>query len=326
MPNSPAINACSIEGQFDFFETTPCISSSRPNDFEIDWIHCGQNGITGFEVGTYTDPYNPKTALQNKFEQILTIILPQFLLILHTFFTFYYKTTEDLQNNNFDIFISEHLTLLIYLPQMRMKRMLETLENWKAEMKNSRNKSLRSQVLFPLSQTPEAHLSIVKILVEDELGMFHVVQIDKDLNPQIAESSLVFENLCRTDFDTRNTSSYELLQYINALFIIASHSNIFTTCGYDKLISDRYYCYDELVRTHIDIDDRYKAALNKTKGNKKQPCNIVTELGIILSPEQLKILIMDAHYLALFGPPGTGKSLLLLAKAESWLKMRTLNA
>ena len=114
-----------------------------PNAFEIDWILCGQNGITGFEVGTYADPYNPKTALQNKFKQILTIILPQFLLILHTFFTFYYKTTEDLQNNNFDNFISEHLTLLIYLPQMRMKRLLETLENWKAELKNSRNKFRR---------------------------------------------------------------------------------------------------------------------------------------------------------------------------------------
>ena len=119
-------------------------------------------------MGTILNPSNPNTALQNKLEQVFTTILPQFLLILHTFFTFYYESSNELPICTFDHFISEFFTLLIYLPQLKLEQLLKVQKSWKF---------LPAQVFIPLSQTPEAHISRVKFLVQDRMGKFQAVQI-----------------------------------------------------------------------------------------------------------------------------------------------------
>ncbi|XP_075264621.1 uncharacterized protein LOC142356679 isoform X2 [Convolutriloba macropyga] len=289
--------------------------TTRPSTFEIDWIHCGLNGITGFEVGTILNPSNPNTALQNKLEQVFTTILPQFLLILHTFFTFYYESSNELPICTFDHFISEFFTLLIYLPQLKLEQLLKVQKSWKF---------LPAQVFIPLSQTPEAHISRVKFLVQDRMGKFQAVQIvwtkpgGKTFLDYVPGSKAIFENFRKKKFEEETNPAYKLVQYINALFIIGSHRTVFRSSRFDNY-HDNFASYDELISKRIDIDYRYLAA-----SGKKPPSNIVTKFGIILSPEQLKILTTKETYLALFGPPGTGKSLLLLAKADELAQEETI--
>ena len=243
-------------------------------EFQFDWLFCGIKGLFLFECSYSQNSDNPEQSIINKITQVVTKHLPMLEILLIAIS----KSNEalDLTNDDLRTILNEHLSVVIFLPNVGCNAAVKTWEDVKSK--------LDERVINSL-QTGNAR-SRIKFLFKSEQSDGSVY----DLN-SIGESlQLLPEPFKIEDFVYETTEQeYNLpLKWAMTIFSLSVLKlNMSEAKQNKKFLTNR---------------DRF--------GENKNPLNF------FISPQQKRILDENRPFVILAGQHGCGKTSVLMAKAE----------
>ena len=280
--------------------------------FELDWLLCGNLFIVPFEVSVATKVENVATVLDNKLRQVIEKIVPKMKLILFTIFKHRFSA-ENSQNDDsnlgimFEEFLRNRFRAVIYIPDCCSEDIQEALHSKVSKSKNRK----RNQCLQDIMEKAEkcGTLNLIEILTHEksDVSQLHLYSLDSNLN--LHKSELAMEQIFSPDSRTAMSSENEeaaIFNYMSAILCLS-----FLMIG-NPLMSDP-----------LDIDTRYQCTkLSSVERARFDQCRKMvpgdgegTFPKLILSPQQCNILTEDGQFFCFLGEPGSGKTLVLLAKA-----------
>ena len=254
-------------------------------DFEIDWIFCSHTKIYGIEVSRSDNPQNPRSAVERKLISVFTKTMPKVCLILASLL---YNVDQNLDIERRTSLLDERFEFVIYFSNISAKEIKESLENCESDMKKA----------WKVLQTiPDKILQKLSILCPDDATLDQKAPVlYKLLNGGVSwklEISNVSLEKMFSGRPERISSSAETLNQKLVHFSSAILSFGFLVQNFS------------IIRPQTrPLDWHSKMALKEA-----------VFPSIILSPQQRKIVDLPHRFILLLGEPGTGKTLLLFAKA-----------
>ncbi|XP_075253760.1 uncharacterized protein LOC142345554 isoform X4 [Convolutriloba macropyga] len=295
--------------------------SKLPN-FEIDWLYLGKEHIVAFEVGLSENPEKAKqSSVSNKLKQCLTKIIPQMQLIIHSFWSLYS------QNDTTSIgdLLKNTLKVVVCLPNIKHDIFESQITSIKEEVTKTWHTNCPSELALLVERNwaqVSNHLSflvcnsssndLVWLKINDQLN---VVKCDKPIDELFDRKTDPSESvLCKFDDveidsdDSRWTLKHSFIDYVSACLACAALSM-------SAFISDQNM---RIEKTALDVNERYQKSFKKWRNkNFGENSDDHPQFNFVLSPQQHRILLdQNITHLILTGQPGTGKTLLLLAKCE----------
>ena len=276
-------------------------SSIKTSDFEVDWLYLREDLIIPVEVGMSDTPQKPVQAIVNKITQCLKKIIPQFHLIIYSYFINFNKISKD-ESKNFSEIVRTFFKVVVFLPNVSFHAFCTSLRLIKEAVENPDVRKANPAISIGFSlmiQNYGYQLNTLTFLVlsNETSQNLRLVKIDKKLNVLDIGSSI------NDFFEPISANHCSFLGYLRSLLSLAS-----LTAIEDNLTSERR------VNTPLDVDERYRKSFSMwRRKNKTDP----SSRNFILSPQQHRLLA-ETHKTHLFisGQPGTGKTALLLAKCE----------
>ncbi|XP_075261255.1 uncharacterized protein LOC142352974 isoform X3 [Convolutriloba macropyga] len=296
--------------------------NSRIPNFEIDWLYLGKKHIVAFEVGLSENPEKAKqSSVSNKLKQCLTRIIPQMQLIIYSFWDLYSKndtkSIADLLKNT--------LKVVVCLPNIKYDIFEAQITSIKEEVRKVRETTCPSELVILVEKNWAQVSNYLSFLLcnssSDDLvwlrinEQLNVVKCDNTIDELFDKKTDSSESvLCKFDDveidpeDSRSTLTHSFIDYVSACLASAALSM-------SAFISDQNMGIE---KTALDVDQRYQESFkvwrNKKFGGKYEDH---PQFNFVLSPQQHRILLDESiTHLILTGQPGTGKTLLLLAKCE----------
>ena len=285
-------------------------NSKIPN-FEIDWLYLGKEHIVAFEVGLSESPEKAKqSSVSNKLKQCLTKIIPQMQFIIYSFRNLYSANTtlEDLNR----------LKVVVCLPNLKYDIFIAQIASIKEEVTKIREITSPSDLAILLNRNWAQVSNYLSFLVSssssDDLvwlrinDNFKVVKcdstVDELFDKQTDPSGSVLSKSDDVEVspgDSHSTPKHSFNDYVSACFASA-------TLSMSAFIE----------KTALDVDERYQESFEVWRNKKFEgKSGGHPQFKFVLSPQQHRILLDKSNtHLILTGQPGTGKTLLLLAKCE----------
>ena len=295
--------------------------SKIPN-FEIDWLYLGKEHIVAFEVGLSENPEKAKqSSVSNKLKQCLTKIIPQMQLILCSFWGLYSKN----DTTSIGDLLKNTLKVVVCLPNIKHDIFVSQITSIKKEVTKTWDTNCSSELAL-LVERNRAQVSnylsflvcnsssndLVWLKINDQLN---VVKCDKPIDDLFDRKTDPSESvLCKFydveigSEDSLATLKHTFIDYVSACLASAALSM-------SAFISDQNM---RIEKAALDVDERYQKSF-KVWRNKNFGENFDDhpQFNFVLSPQQHRILLdQSISHLILTGQPGTGKTLLLLAKCE----------
>ena len=254
--------------------------------FEIDWIYFSHTKIYGIEVCRSDKPQNPKSAVERKLTSVLTKTMPKMFLILSSLL---YNVDQNLDVERRIGFLDEIFEFVIYFTNVSAKEIEDSLENCEKHMEGA----------WKILQTVSANvLQKLSILCPDDAtldqkvpGLYKLINNGFSWKLQRSRDSLeeIFSGRLTSGSNTvADVMKQKLVIFSKAILSFGSLVQNFSINGPHARPLD-WHC---------------KIALKKA-----------VFPNVILSPQQRKILNLPHRFIFLLGEPGTGKTLLLYAKA-----------
>ena len=292
-------------------------SSKIPN-FEIDWLYLGKEHIVAFEVGLSENPEKAKqSSVSNKLKQCLTKIIPQMQFIIYSFRSLY--STD---NTSFEDLLKNTLKVVMCLPNLKYDIFIAQITSIKEEVTKIRANTCPSDLALLVAKNWAQISNYLSFLVSnsssDDLVWlrinehFNVVDCDStivelfDKQKDSSESVLCkFDDVAISFGDSQSTPKHSFIDYVSACFVSAT-------------LSMSAFTSDPKTKIALDVDERYQESFKVWRNR-----NLVgnsddhPRFHFVLSPQQHQILLdEDNTHLIITGQPGSGKTLLLLAKCE----------
>ena len=298
-----------------------------PFVFEIDWLLSTEDYLIAFEVGLKTSE-NPKSIIRNKLNQIFTKIIPTLKLLTWFALVNYDNQAEKKINfilKNLDSFFYKHFRAVVFIGNVESEELKKNLHEMllapsnetglEFESEDLSEDSLRAVYFAGAPKNDDNHFlqirreSTLEKLVVVETEVKKVVELLKPLDVKTMESVEASSQSIANE-NTRNILNYVLAAYTLCFFVDEDGS-----------------CKLKPAQTEVkDIDVRFSVApkkqkieKNETKPNRNKTENILEisrKLTVLVSRQQLSILREDPKFLIIRGEPGSGKTVLLLAKAK----------
>ena len=253
-------------------------------NFEFDYIFCSSNKIYGIEVSRSKMLEDPRSCIERKLCSVFSKMLPRLCLILASWL---YNVNVNLNLEQRTNFVENVVEFVIYFTNISAAEVKDCLKNCQIDMK---------KVWKVLEVTPSIVIQKVTILCHEN-----------------------------GSFDTKLPSSYKLMR--NDSFWTLEWSNITT----QDIFSDIHQKDDKNLNFQLHLIQYLSGLLSfgflaqnfSIYQPEMQPLDWDTKMNakeyqcpnIILSPQQKKILKSTHRYLFLLGEPGSGKTMLLFAKA-----------
>ena len=279
------------------------------NQLDIDWIYCGHKMILAIEIGRTNLPESPIYSICNKLEQVLGKILPSTFLALHAIFRSFPKNIRKKENEEYSktfwLFVRRSFRFVIFFPNLSAKSFKEVIQASREPLdKKARQKTIGYRKIFSLISTAKQYrLSSILFLMHEDLHSTakpKTFYVDKDLN--ISESRIQVTEVFQAKVNYRNPKpKYKLLEFVSGIFALSTliKKEIFPSSA-DK--------------TNTPRDQKN---LQDQKVFLKQKNLVFNEfLDVVLSPQQHRILSENKRRVLIAGEPGSGKTSLLLAKAQ----------
>ena len=291
-----------------------------PQQFEIDWLYLGSKEIVVFEVGMSENPDQPKAAICNKLNQTLQTIIPQMQMILYSFWISYRKPETLEENSRFFDSVQNLFKVVIYLPNVvygSLEKVVNELKFCSESFRCSTDSEhflsdhvdLDDNVVTTLQENQQQISNHLIFLIENtDTKKLQMVQLTKTFKLRDCKYSL-------QDFFASSISEDDkLFNYFCSLFAVAS-------------LNGTEYLRDpssKMKSPALDVDYRYQTAFKKWFKKKEQHTKgyasrseLSSFSNIILSPQQHRILSETTKtHLIITGQPGSGKTMLLIAKCE----------
>ena len=254
--------------------------------FEIDWILCSHTKIYGIEVSRSDSPQNPRSAIERKLISVITKTMPKMFLI---FSSLLYNIDQNSDVEQRTEFLDEIFEFVIYFTNISAKEIKESIENCEQHMQGA----------WKVLQTvPAKMLHKLSILCPDDATA--------DQKPPVLyklSNSGVLWKLERSPDSLGEMFSGTL----------ASSSNSPADALKRKLVqfASAILSFGFLVQNFSII----RPQTRPLDWNSKMAPKDAVFPNFILSPQQRKILNLPHRFIFLLGEPGTGKTLLLYAKA-----------
>ena len=283
-----------------------------PQQFQTDWLYLGCQYIIAFEVGMSQFPQNPTCTICNKIIQTLEKTIPQIQLILYSFWFAGQRNTEKIVGEAFFTFIKKLLKAIIFLPEIKyetfvseIKAIRETSQVPTASKYQKLTKE-RSKALKTLTQNKNQLCNLLFIVQDNsDRNRLKLASLNEDL--ELVDSHISLQELFNSSSLTENQ---KIMDYFSSLLSVASLNSI------------QNADFTENRMLAFKLEDRFLSSQEKWCQGKKQEnkdgtCKYKLFSKLILSPQQHGILCdFSKRYLVITGYPGTGKTLLLLAKCE----------
>ena len=286
------------------------IESSKPANFEIDWLYLGKEQIVAIELGLSENPSNGhQAAITNKITQCLKIIVPQMQLIILSFWRIYQKSTT-ISKSSFQDLIQNTFKVVIFFPNIETNTLVNQIA------------TIRKQLTEPIAGTsqPDDFVQLLKqngqqvgkylsFLTSSDRSGTDFTWIHVDEKWDIQETNCTIHRLLEgVQVSIPDVWSQSFVEYVSACFCSASLT-------VSRVISEQT---GRIKQTPLSIEDRCSASLQKFKSTRIYTnLNLPQHLNFILSPQQYRILSDNSNdHLIITGQPGTGKTTLLVAKCE----------
>ena len=305
-------------------------NSKIPN-FEIDWLYLGKEHIVAFEVGLSENPEKAKqSSVSNKLKQSLTKIIPQMQLILCSFWGLYSKN----DTTSIGDLLKNTLKVVVCLPNIKNDIFQAQITSIKEEVTKIGETTCPSELAILVEKNWAQVSDYLSFLVcnsssEDLVWLrindqFIVVNCDSTIDELFDKQNDSTESvLCQFDDveigleDSRSTLKHTFIHYLSACFACAALSM-------SAFISDQNM---RIEKTALDVDERYKESLKMWRiEHLGGDSDDHPQFNFVLSPQQHRILLdQNNTHLILTGQPGTGKTLLLLAKCEQLASLKDIH-
>ena len=254
--------------------------------FEIDWILCSHTKIYGIEVSRSKSPQTPRSAIERKLISVFTKTMPKMFLI---FSSLLYNIDQNVDVERRTKSLDELFEFVIYFTNISAKEVKKNIETCEQHMKGAW-KVLQTvpakmlQKLFILCpDDANVHQKAPVLYTLFNTGDLWKLERSPDSLEEMFSGTLASSSNCPA-----NPLKRKLVQYTGAIlsfgFLVQNFS---------------------IIRPQTRPLDWH---------SKMAPKDVVFP-NIILSPQQRKILNLPHRFIFLLGEPGTGKSLLLYAKA-----------
>ena len=296
--------------------------NSKISNFEFDWLYLGKEHIVAFEVGLSQNPEKARqSSVSNKLKQCLTKIIPPMQIILYSFRILYSKNnTESIAD-----LLQNTLKVIVCLPNIKHDIFAAQITSIKEEVTKIRENRCPGELALLINKNWARVTNYLSFLVcnssSDDLvwlrinDQFNVVNCNNTIDKLFDQRTDPSESVpCKSDdvevglADSRSTPKPSFIDYVSACFASASLSM-------PAIMRDQIM---EIEKTAKDIDERYQESFKKWR-NKNLDGNSDDhpQFNFVLSPQQHRILLDQSNtHLILTGQPGSGKTLLLLAKCE----------
>ena len=277
--------------------------------FEIDWLYLGAIYIVAFEVGMSENPQLPRSAICNKIEQTIEKTIPQMQMILYSLLVPYNEKRNQREKCSFDKLIQKMFKVIVFLPNITLDSLVTEFKLIRELCQSSKNdKKLASgglqkiKTILNVLKNKQQICSSVLFLVEDK-GQSNGLKLVR-----LAETLEIVDSDCSLEefFSCTDSVQESLLKFLCSMFSFARLKSIENTND----------------KTVLEVDDRYKLSRKKVSQEDNEQkaetsTGILSYSNFVLSPQQHRILSDNSKtHLVITGQPGTGKTTLLLAKAE----------
>ena len=271
-------------------------------EFQHDWMFLSNDQIIVFEIGKSNNLDNPVSTMQKKWTQVFTNILPKIQFIVWWFLkhlTTKMEISDELFDSLVEGFLSSHVKVFIFFPNISEEKFRDTLfKSWE-EANVLEASDLSWKQLYFLVEPPRKpkELPVFLKVKKDDLS---VTKLDSQQLESFLQCTSKNDSL---DLSTKYPSFSSFVEYICALFAM----------GY-FLDDGKIKSFDQ--EAPLPVDERFGEDqikfLEKEKILKGKKLH---QLGVTLSPQQLQILKNDRKLVLLVGEPGTGKTVVLQARA-----------
>ena len=277
--------------------------------FEIDWLYLGAIYIVAFEVGMSENPQLPRSAICNKIEQTIEKTIPQMQMILYSLLVPYNEKRNQREKCSFDKLIQKMFKVIVFLPNITLdslvtefKLIRELCQSSQNDKKSASGGLQKIKTILNVLKNKQQICSSVLFLVEDK-GQSNGLKLVR-----LAETLEIVDSDCSLEefFSCTDSVQESLLKFLCSMFSFARLKSIENTND----------------KTVLEVDDRYKLSRKKVSQEDNEQkaetsTGILSYSNFVLSPQQHRILSDNSKtHLVITGQPGTGKTTLLLAKAE----------
>ena len=280
-------------------------------DFEFDWLLVGNGLLTIFEVGRSDNPELPKSAVENKLAHDKVL-----------------KAVTKMQNIVFSILkeVADHL------PDTELKTIAEKSVRFVVVFPNTTKAAI--QALIDEKKIKAEKLTTVKnnrtlILTAD----FDQVELESNtycsngklkLFELSADFQLMLSGITTDDLFSSEAALYldfneehkKLISYVAAILSLSvllnptTSGNDPTSCDTSNQLSAQSWYLDPPDTRPLNVEERL---ISRVAAKKDQ--HRLTQLEIILSPQQRSLLDENPDRICLIGEPGTRKTSVLMMKA-----------
>ena len=277
-------------------------------NFQFDWILCSYDKVYAIEVSRSDNPDNPKSAIMRKVNAAFKNSFPKFTFIMSTLLS---GGENKFSFTNRKKFVEQSCEFIIYFTNIsfaNVEQVFKTINNGLKSMKETSNilhetpAEVIGRVTLLCPEDATFHVNapvaykIVKndsfwTLVKSECTIQSIFQTNDEATP-VENSNVADQNLAE--------SMNQMCQYISGLLCIGFLARNFSIVTLPE----------KPLNWHDKIKEEERVYKNLSQ--KTSIINICPD--VVLTPQQLGILDRDHRFVYILGEPGSGKTLILLAK------------